>query len=278
MADSKIILISFSGGNTSRFMTQYIMTDSKYAEYEKIIVFANTSKEKPETLEFVNDCDKFYGWGVVWIEADIFCNGVNSFTVTDYERAKRDGEIFEQMIKHYGIPNQAFPHCSRELKELPINRYMSSLGLKPKQYLKAMGIRADEPDRVKTNHHRYKNVIYPLATDLQVYERFIIEWSARQKVQLGLKSYEGNCDWCWKKSKRKLMTIALEDPKIPVWWDKMEQKYSKGKYYFFRENKSAVQVVNEAVTTNFDKAWDKVRLIELTPELDFEKPCFCKSS
>lgn len=278
MAKVNTILVSFSGGNTSRFMTDYLMQSDKYRDYNKIIVFANTSKENPATLDFVHECDEYYGWGVVWVEALITRNGKNTFRIVNYKTAKRHGEVFEDMIKAYGIPNVSFPMCSRELKELPIYRYMQSLGYKPRHYAKAIGIRADEPDRLKFGP-KHRNVIYPIAMDIKTDERFIIEWSSRQDVQLRIKTYEGNCDWCWKKSLRKKMTIAVENPEIPLWWIEMEKKYSKGgKYNFHRENQTSTEIVARAKIGGFKKAIDNVTLIESTPELDFEKPCFCKST
>lgn len=267
-----IILISFSGGNTSRFMAEYIMANPKYSQYEKIVVFANSSKERAETLDFVNECDKYYKWNVVWVEAD-FSKEKNSTLVTDYYKAKRKGEVFEAMIQKYGIPNISFPHCSRELKQRAIDRYMRNLGLKRPDYLTAIGIRADEPDRLTPKPY----TIYPLATDIQVTERFIIEWSQRQPITLNLKSYQGNCDLCYKKSKRKKMTIIAENPEIPLWWAKMEEKYSEGKYFFHRGNQSTSSLIAEAKESKYEKAKDAAEIINATPELDFEKPCFCKA-
>jgi hypothetical protein len=40
-----------------------------------------------------------------------------------------------------------------------------------------------------------------------------------------LKSYEGNCDICYKKSLRKLMTIGKENPQLFDWWRDMEVRY-----------------------------------------------------
>ncbi len=36
---------------------------------EILVVFANTSKEEPETLDFVRDCDLNFGFNTIWIEA-----------------------------------------------------------------------------------------------------------------------------------------------------------------------------------------------------------------
>ena len=60
--------ISFSGGRTSAYMTKWMIENLK-DKYEMIVCFANTGKEREETLEFVDKCDKKFGFNVVWIES-----------------------------------------------------------------------------------------------------------------------------------------------------------------------------------------------------------------
>ena len=60
--------ISFSGGKTSAVMSKLCF--DKFRETHDIsITFANTGCEHEETLKFVDQCDKHFNWGVVWIEA-----------------------------------------------------------------------------------------------------------------------------------------------------------------------------------------------------------------
>ena len=51
-----MIQVSFSGGRSSAMMAK-IMIDN-YPKDELIFTFANTGKEMPETLDFVDACDK----------------------------------------------------------------------------------------------------------------------------------------------------------------------------------------------------------------------------
>ena len=62
------LAISFSGGRTSAVMTKLCV--DKFSETHDIaITFANTGSEHENTLKFVDQCDKHFGWNVVWVEA-----------------------------------------------------------------------------------------------------------------------------------------------------------------------------------------------------------------
>lgn len=274
------ILISFSGGRTSAFMTKWILESEKFKNYEKVVVFANTGKEREETLEFVNECDKRWDLEVNWIESVINKKkGKGSgFKIVDFESANRDGSLFEEMISVYGLPNITRPHCSRELKEVPIHKFMSSFS---KDYHTAIGIRADEHHRVKDwKKAKEKKFIYPLITDFRVDSLYIRKFWESQYFDLNLKDYEGNCDMCWKKSNRKLLTLVCENPKLLNWWNDMEIKHGEDEYTFFRGNKSSIDLIDLAKKP-FQKAIDTLELHNMTnvlfdPQFDQEESCYCR--
>lgn len=194
---------------------------------EKVVVFANTGREKKETLDFVNECDKKLGFKVVWVESITHHNQRKSSThrVVSFDNASRVGEPFEDMIRKYGIPNKSFPHCTRELKTNPIHSYVKNeLGWD--EYTTAIGIRSDEIDRINPKNIRDKNYWYPLA-DWKITKQFVNEFwdSDAYDFTLNLKDYEGNCDFCWKKTRTKLKKISLENPNVIVWWKYIELKY-----------------------------------------------------
>jgi len=205
------LLISFSGGETSAYMTQELL--KQFTGWrDMIVVFANTGEENEATLQFVDKCDKYFGWKVVWVEAKI--NPENRkgtrHTIVTFETASRNGEPFKQMIAKYGIPNVKAPHCSRELKANAIRSYARSIGWKKKDYKTAIGIRADEMDRVDEKY-KEKNLYYPLV-DFGTTKRFVNRFWRDMPFRLELKGYEGNCKVCWKKTLRKHLQIAKENP------------------------------------------------------------------
>lgn len=268
-------LITFSGGRTSAFMA--IFCKEKYKDDNLLFVFANTGKEKKETLDFVNQCDKHFDLNIVWLEADINPQkGVGTnYKIVDYETASRNGEPFEKAIKKYGLPSKLYRHCTRELKEVPIHKFAKEHFRGG--YLTALGIRADEPQRLNKNK---KNVFYPLA-EINVTEKFIREFWSKQPFDLKLKDYQGNCDLCFLKSKRKRMTIISEDKTISEWWTKMEQNHADESRPMFdvRGNVTIEQLV-EMAQKPFCKAVDKHEERQQNKELfdfdlDIDFNCFC---
>jgi hypothetical protein len=272
------ILISFSGGRTSAFMTKLLMEHPAYAKRDKVVVFANTGKENEATLQFVHECDTRWNLGVVWIEAVIHPEkGVGvGYKIVTFETAARNGEPFEDAIRKYGIPNKMNPHCTRDLKQVPLQKFMKSLGFE--QWETAIGIRADEEHRVK----RDKGFIYPLVDMIGVDEKFIRDWWSRQSFDLQLKDYQGNCDLCWKKSQRKRLTLIHENPSIADWWQRMEETHD-GDYRFDQHNGISIVELIELAKQPFRKVIDKHELAKQAPllfdaEMDKEWDCFCKST
>lgn len=235
----KALLVSFSGGETSAYMS-YLLAKNHRQDRALYFVYANTGQEREETLEFVDRCDKEWGLGVTWVEAAV--NPVQGrgtrHKIVEYKTASRDGQPFEDVMRKYGISNQAYPHCTRELKMRPIHSFMRSLGLK-KGYETAIGIRADEYRRCGTD----PKIVYPLASNWIVSKSDVKDFWRRQSFGLGLRDYQGNCKWCWKKSYRKLFSLIGEDPSIFDFPRRMEKKYGKvkcpnGSRVFFRGNNS----------------------------------------
>lgn len=279
MKNKKLLVCTFSGGRTSAFMGLLLKDLPKYKNYDKLYVFANTGKELPETLDFINQCDKEWGLGVVWLEANVQdAKGVGTtFKIVDYETASRNGKPFEEMLKKYPLPNNMASNCTRELKLAPINKFVKSLGYN--EVYTAMGIRFDERHRI-SNTAKEQNIIYPLCDDLKVDSEFIRNWWDRQSFDLKLKDYEGNCDLCFKKSLKKRLTIAKERPETIKWWLDAENKYSSEAIPRFdlRTNVSIEQII-EMAKQPFAKAYDLHELNKQQCDLfDYETDCFCKAN
>jgi hypothetical protein len=285
------ILISFSGGRTSAMMTKYLF-DNFSKTHNLKPVFSNTGHEKQATLDFVKQCDDYFGFNTVWIEPVITDKGTKC-KIVDYESAycnyKKNGiDPFEQMIAKYGIPNMANPHCSRELKRSAIRAYARDFeGHKKIDYQSAIGFRSDEPKRLNWEKSKKDKLLY-FAQLVKVTKSDVNKFWSNMPFDLQLKSYEGNCILCWKKSNRKLYTIVSEgiiNNDIELlseieWLKHIELKY--GKYVpesrakqdkgeqnvMFRKKQSIEDIISGAEILDLSEyAIDESNLIDVSLQL-----------
>lgn len=238
-ANNNNIFCSVSSGYSSVLMA--VKIKQWYPNDNIIFAMANTSKEREESLNFMNDCDKYFNLNMNWVEAEFHKKGIGvTYKIVNYKDLKRSGEIFEQGIKKLGIPSKINKWCNRDMKVTPLKKYADNIFGK-NNYSIAVGIRIDEVDRVSKDY-KTNNIFYPLIENkISTKERNLF-WK-NQPIKITIPAYKGNCDLCFEKSNRKLMTIIKEDPNIIFWWDNMIEKYSKisieGKdaYNSFAENK-----------------------------------------
>ena len=252
----KNLLVSFSGGETSAFMAQWIKNHLHDLYDEIVFVFANTGLENEQTLEFVQKCDEHFNLKVQWVESRVYHNERKGtgYNKVDFETASRKGEPFEEIIKKYGIPNQAFPHCTRELKLSAINKFAKDF-FNGEKYDTAIGIRIDEIDRMNDNYKKNR-LVYPLIHKemMPASKQMINFYWKKMPFKLDLKGYQGNCLTCWKKSDKKLYQIAKETPKAFDFMHNMEVKYGSNDKIknntFFRKNRSTIDIMDEAKKWN----------------------------
>lgn len=283
------LFVSFSGGRTSAVMTKLIH-EKLSDKFDITVVFANTGCEDEATLEFVERCDNHFGWNVAWVEA-VVTHGARvgvRHKLVNFHSASRKGEPFREVIKKYGIFNMSNPACTNRTKTEPMISYMKSIGFqfgKKLDHLTAIGFRVDEVDRKSENADNF-GYIYPLIkwgwTKRHVAKE-IKTWS----FDLGIKGdHYGNCKWCWKKSDRKLYTLALEDESIFNFPSSMEKEFGDnkpemknlapdGKAYFFRNHRSAEDIKREAKEKKFIPYTDDPYLHahDFDPSLDLGGSC-----
>ena len=229
--------ISFSGGRTSAFMLHKVLQAHQMSLPSNAkVIFANTGKEEEATLKFVNECSKRWNVPITWLEY-IEIDGEHSFKVVDYETASRNGEPFEQIIKHFNnaLPNGRARYCSSNLKTRTFYRYLKSIGWD--EWESFIGIRADEPKRVvkfRANPNpegKHETVFLPLAQD-NVSSKDVSNFWKAQDFDLGLpningKTMHGNCDLCMLKPKAQILSLIQEKPERALWWIKQEEEASK---------------------------------------------------
>jgi hypothetical protein len=282
MKTSNNIICATSAGLTSVMMA--IKMKEWYPDCNVVNVFLNTGKEDIRSLEFMNQCDIHYNLNLVWLEAIINKEkgtGTN-YKITSFNKLDLNGKMFEQGIKKYGIPSRVNKWCNRELKLNPLEKYANDL-FGVNNWCLALGIRTDEIDRI-SDKYKENNTFYPPfenGIDSRLRNKF---WS-KEPIKLNIKGYEGNCEFCFEKSKRKRMTIVVENPDKLIWWNEMEKKYSlvliegkdqynemvkNGGAYFGRMNESIEKIIEDAKKP-FSKATDEY--IYENDLFDFESDC-----
>lgn len=255
---NKKLVISFSGGRTSAYMTWWLLNKwEDRCNWEIIIVFANTGLEAEGTLFFIDECAIEWDIPIIWVEAKYKDeNGVPysekgwavRHKVVTYETASRKGEPFEEMISLLGIPSTEAPFCSFQLKKKAIESYLKDIGWD--DYYIAIGVRVDEPLRI--NENRVKNkILYPLADLNPTTKRQVSEWWSKQSFDLPIHPDEGNCINCWKKDFPRLARNYIRIPESFDWWKDMEKKYGNFNprnielippFNFYRGNKSTEDI------------------------------------
>jgi 3'-phosphoadenosine 5'-phosphosulfate sulfotransferase (PAPS reductase)/FAD synthetase len=209
-------LISFSGGRTSAYMLWRILQAHGGTLPDDVhVCFANTGKEREETLRFVHECSSRWNCPVIWLERD----GKHGFTQVGLNSASRDGEPFAALIaeKRY-LPNAVTRFCTSELKVRTMKAYALSLGWK--HWANVVGLRHDERHRVAKSRAPSKDrwtTILPL-DDARISNRDVRAFWAEQEFDLGLLPFEGNCDACFLKARPKLYEVERTCPGVLDWW------------------------------------------------------------
>lgn len=217
-------LISFSGGRTSGFMLYKILEAYSFSLPDDIyITFANTGKEREETLVFVNECAKQWKVNIIWLE---WQKAIPYYKKVDFETANRQGKPFADLIDYKGsLPNLFVRFCTGDLKIKPIvNLLKREYNLNT--WSMVLGIRYDEPKRV--SNMRSKNldwdVTFPLY-DAKITKRQVMGFWSKQPFDLQLKPYQSNCELCFLKGEKQKLRIIEENPESANWWIEQENKF-----------------------------------------------------
>lgn len=276
-------VISFSGGRTSAYMLYHIIqAHNGKLPKDLYVIFANTGKECPETLDFVNDCQEKWGVEIAWLEFDWHGGDKQITKIVDYRTASRNGEPFTKMIKYFKtrtelntpgkydkdsalLPNPVARFCTDKLKVVRINDYMKQQGIKI--YDTVLGLRYDEPRRVakqKTKNTQKKFNLTPLY-DAKATKKDVNDFWRKQNFDLNLpiidnETPHGNCDLCFLKSRKKINQIIKEDKSKAKWWAKTEENFNNR----FRKDRPSYR--------------ELITLVDVQQEFPFDDDnmdCFC---
>ncbi len=218
-------VISFSGGRTSAFMLyQIAQAHGGTLPNDIHACFANTGKEREETLRFVFECGSRWGVPIHWLE---WRDEKPGFEEVGLNSAAREGEPFEALIrKKQRLPNWQERWCTQYLKVKTLHAFAESIGLDHGEYVEVIGLRHDEPNRIVNGLERAaqtgRKVVYPLSR-AKVTKAAVMEFWRAQDFDLGLRGYQGNCDLCFMKGRGIRKRMIAEDPRSAWWWAEQER-------------------------------------------------------
>lgn len=244
--------ISFSGGRTSAYMLWRVLESNGGLPADTHVIFANTGKEAEQTLRFVDNCSWRWSVPVVWVE---YRTEKPGFVIVDFGKASRNGEPFAALIKARNyLPNPVARFCTVELKILRAVDVMRSRGYDEHDNL--VGFRADEPRRVAkisadpSGGTKGVERFAPLAV-AGITKHDIARFWKVQPFDLALSNDggvtpDGNCDLCFLKHSKQILSAIAKTPNKAVWWIGQEGQIDNPKVtgggYFRNDRPSYAQM------------------------------------
>ena len=225
---------SISGGRTSAMMAA-LMDDTA------MLVFQNTSREHPRTLDYLQRLEDALRRPIIWLEyrsppAKTDAPSKAGFAVVTPATACRDGSVFRQLLedlRDYRAAKGEGPIapwarsriCTAYLKHRVQERYLKSIGIET--YDSFIGLRKDEPERVRaiqardTQAKAYKCPLF----DAGIVKTDVLAFWREQSFDLELTDIQGNCTGCFLKDESDIARVMNEPESDIAWWDAMSADF-----------------------------------------------------
>ena len=199
-------VVSFSGGRSSALLV-YLM---KNRHPDTDFIFMDTGAEHPKTYEFIKNMVKH--WGIKLTCLRVVVNPElgqgNSYRVITLDELQPDLQPFRDVCYKYGTPYVHGAFCTRTMKFEPFTRYCNET-YGNGNYITWLGIRADEPRRLKPKQG------YKYLADLSDFDKQdVLNWWEKQPFDLDLPEHLGNCVFCIKKSINKIALATRDETKM----------------------------------------------------------------
>ena len=213
-------VISFSGGRTSAYLV-YLMEQKRVNDdWDVEYVFMDTSAEHPKTYDFIRKCVEHFGIELTCLQAD-FNQPIgegHTYKIVSIYDLKHDpvNGVYGQMMRKYGVPTIASSWCTSRMKEETHDKYCNDKYGKG-NYITWLGMRADEPRRVKLPNNRGIRYL----AELSDFEKIdVLRWWKDMPFDLEIGEHLGNCVFCFKKSIGKVALAAIDEPQLLREWQK----------------------------------------------------------
>lgn len=156
-------IVNISGGRTSAYLGWLLLQRYKSSENVNLeFVFCDTGAEHSLTYKFLRDIVDHWGIELTCLRTVIHMEkGVGpTWRVVDLDDCKQDLELFLDVCKKHGTPTVAAPLCTDRMKSIPADKYCDAKYGKG-NYLRWIGYRIDEPNRIKKSTLRLMRLVRP---------------------------------------------------------------------------------------------------------------------
>ena len=240
-------LLALSGGRSSAMLLKVMLeVHGGILPNNYVVVFTNTGKEAPETLDFLHNIEQNWNVAIVWLELSEMRGGKVDYKQVDYYTASRNGAPFEVLLS--AKPNYP-PRRSARLCTMYMKTEVSHLFAQRRwpdsqqKWTKLLGYRADESHRLYAallrcgKPHTPYVVAAPLVT-LNIVKRDVLSFFSQNNFNLELDDCLGNCSLCFLKGEAILQKAVIARPAEGVWWADYERRV--GRYILPRGGYSAL--------------------------------------
>lgn len=200
------IHVTLSGGRTSAFLLHQLLEANGGLPDRVKVVFANTGREDPRTLDFVQQIGQYWSVPITWVQ---YIPDDPWFEIVNYNSAARDGEPFEEMIKHKRfVPNGGKRICTEQLKVRAARRMLVAAGWT--RWTKTLGMRFDEPHRHEQADQPREKIWMPLIA-ARVTKPMVLKFWSEQPFDLP-EGVDSNCRLCFQLGLVQLSRQMREEP------------------------------------------------------------------
>ncbi|WP_449567075.1 phosphoadenosine phosphosulfate reductase domain-containing protein [Lelliottia nimipressuralis] len=202
-------VVSFSGGRTSARL-MYLKNQERLKGDDIHFLFMDTGAEHPATYKFIRDIVAH--WNIPLVCLRVVINPAlgkpNNYEVVPIDKIGPDLKPWRDICSKYGTPYFGGPLCTRAMKTEVFQRYCTEM-FGRKSYHTWLGIRADEPKRLKP-----RDGVSYLADISDEDKPDILAWWKQQPFDLQLPEHLGNCVFCIKKGLNKLALAERDEPQL----------------------------------------------------------------
>lgn len=206
---TKTHVVSFSGGRTSAYLVHLMEFYRKYCGADVRYIFMDTGAEHPKTYAFIRNLVKHWGIPLVCLRTVVHPEMGKGSTHkgVSVDDIGTDLQPWSDMLVKYGAPYAVGAMCTARMKTDPFNSYCKDV--MPAEYITWLGIRDDEPRRLKRREG------FAFLADISDFDKDdVIGWWKTQPFDLGIEEHLGNCVFCIKKSNLKLVLASREEPEM----------------------------------------------------------------